>query len=84
MQSEPALNFGDLCFRLISLMCLGSVSWWPELFSQKIASKGGLLHDHVLHELHHAAHDAVGQMYPAMSRADLNCAQNFYNKWVLY
>lgn len=87
VQIEPALNFSDLYFRLIILICLGSVSWWPELFSQQIASKRGLLHDHVIQEqgeLHHAAYNAVGQMYPAMSRADLNCARNFYNEWGLY
>lgn len=68
VQTEPALNFSDLCFRLISLICLGSVSWWPEVFSQGIASKRSLLHDHVVRrqgELHHAAYNAVGQMYPS-------------------
>lgn len=32
VQTEQALNFSDLYFRLISLICLGSPSWWPEFF----------------------------------------------------
>lgn len=87
VQIEPALNFSDLYFRLVSLIRLGSVSWWPELLSQGTANERGLLHDHVVHEqgeLHHALYNAVGQMYSAMSRADLNCARNFYNEWGLY
>lgn len=74
VQTEPALNSTDLSFRLISLICLGSVSWWPKLFTQGIASKRGLLHDHAIHEqgeLHHAVYNAAGQMYPARGRFKL-------------
>lgn len=38
----------------------------------------GVLHDCVVceqDELHHEVYSAVGQIYPGMSRADLNCTK---------
>lgn len=82
MQTERALNFSDLYFRLISL---GSVSWSPELSSQGIARKTSLLHNHVVHEqdnLHHGVCNAVGQMHPARSRTDLKLHEIFIMRGV--
>lgn len=42
VQTGPSLNLSDLYFSLISLICPGSVSWWPEPFSQATARKRGL------------------------------------------